>query len=71
MMCLSVGKATVEECLKIIKDVQLAEIRLDLNIYTDEELEVIFSSDTKLIATCREGKFTCDERKLLLSKRTP
>jgi 3-dehydroquinate dehydratase type I len=68
MICLSVGKASKDECLEIIKDADLAEIRLDLNIYTDEEIEEIFSSDTQLIATCREGKYTCDERKLLLSK---
>ena len=68
MICLSVGKATVEECLEIIKDAELAEIRLDLNIYTDEELEQIFSSHKNLIATCREGKFNNDERKLIIRK---
>ena len=68
MMCLSVGKATVEECLEIIKDAELAEIRLDLNIYTEEELERIFSSGTNLIATCREGKYDNSERKYLMRK---
>ncbi|MBN2788699.1 MAG: type I 3-dehydroquinate dehydratase [Candidatus Delongbacteria bacterium] len=68
MICLSVGKAKVNECLEIIKGSEIAEIRLDLNIYTDEELELIFSSHNNLIATCREGKYNLDERKLLLSK---
>jgi len=68
MVCLSIGKASVEECLEILKDAELAEIRLDLNIYTDDELEQIFSCHNNLIATCREGKYTCDERKLLVAK---
>ncbi|MDA3886943.1 MAG: type I 3-dehydroquinate dehydratase [Candidatus Delongbacteria bacterium] len=68
MICLSIGQASVEECIDIIKDTELAEIRLDLNIYTDDELELIFSSHKNLIATCREGKYTSDERKLLVAK---
>ena len=68
MMCLSVGQATAEECLDLIKDAELAEIRLDLNIYTEEELEKIFSSGANLIATCREGKFNASERKYLMRK---
>ncbi len=68
MICLSVGKASVEECLEIIKDTELAEIRLDLNIYHEEDIQRIFSSGANLIATCREGKYNNEERKNLISK---
>ncbi|MCK5760924.1 MAG: type I 3-dehydroquinate dehydratase [Candidatus Delongbacteria bacterium] len=68
MLCLSVGKATVEECLEIIKNSELSEIRLDLNIYHEEDIKRIFSSGANLIATCREGKYNNDERKNIISK---
>ena len=68
MICLSIGKASVEECLEIIKDSELSEIRLDLNIYHEEDIKKIFSSGANLIATCREGKYNNEERKDLLSK---
>ena len=68
MICLSIGKATVEECLEIIKDAELAEIRLDLNIYHEDETEKIFSSGANLIATCREGKYNPIERKFIMQK---
>ena len=68
MICLSIGQATVEECLEIIKDSELSEIRLDLNIYHEEDIKRIFSSGANLIATCREGKYNNEERKDLLSK---
>ena len=56
MICTSIQGKTLEEILAILdsRDVEMAEIRLDLCELDEEEIEALFSgSDVPLIATCR------------------
>lgn len=68
MICVSVGNIGYRELNDLLQSEELAEIRLDLNDFTDKELKKIFSSPAKTIVTCRPGKFTETERirKLML-----
>ncbi|VVB57388.1 Shikimate dehydrogenase (NADP(+)) [uncultured archaeon] len=54
MICVSLIGPTVRDCLAQLKEVSLAEIRMDLISDLDEGgVKKIFSSPVKLIATCR------------------
>ncbi|MBS3067078.1 type I 3-dehydroquinate dehydratase [Candidatus Micrarchaeota archaeon] len=68
-VCVSIGDCSVEECIKSLQDLELAEIRLDkinAKLSTDD-VKNIFSQKLKLIATCRATKTLNDtERKNLL-----
>ncbi|MDP4187390.1 MAG: type I 3-dehydroquinate dehydratase [Bacteroidota bacterium] len=68
MICISFCEPDFAKCLYQVKKEELAEIRLDLVDYSEEEIKQIFSCGTKLIATCRAGKFTDEERKAKLVK---
>jgi 3-dehydroquinate dehydratase-1 len=48
--------------MEILDSVQMAEIRLDLNNFTDEETGRIFSHSTPTIATCRPGKTRTEDQ---------
>lgn len=52
-ICLTIGNVTYDEVLKHLNDVLLAEIRMDLLDFSDEQFSLIFSQDKKLIATYR------------------
>lgn len=69
MICVSIQHKSVRQTVEILKKVEMAEIRLDLCDFDDEQIQTIFQSDTPLIATCRasDGNFRDSERKLLLS----
>jgi 3-phosphoshikimate 1-carboxyvinyltransferase len=54
MICVSIQNKDYQEILEILKEVEMAEIRLDRCALEDEEMEQLFSdSDVPLIATCR------------------
>lgn len=53
MLCVSLGKATFEECFKALKKYDLCELRLDRLKLKDAELKKIFSSSKNTIATFR------------------
>ncbi len=55
MICVSIQNKTCEEILALLSRVEMAEIRLDRCVLSEEELEEVFSSDTPTIATCRIG----------------
>ncbi|MCS7281674.1 MAG: type I 3-dehydroquinate dehydratase [Desulfobacterota bacterium] len=66
MVCVSIGCVSVDECLKILKNVEFAEIRIDRMGIGIEEVRKIFSSHTNLIATCRDPSIPHEKRKELL-----
>lgn len=62
MICVSLGNIGFNRCLELLLKVECAEIRLDLLDLTDEEVKLIFSEPCALVATCRPGRFTEEER---------
>ena len=65
-ICVSIGNTPFDAIPGILAQVDMAEIRLDLAEFSDEELKVLFSSHNNLIATCREGEYDDPERERLL-----
>lgn len=62
MICVSLAEKDPATCLEVLERVEMAEIRLDLNGFTDEDIIRIFSARKKLIATCRPGNYSDAER---------
>ncbi len=56
MICVAISECNLETCLSVLDTVQMAEIRLDLNNFTPDEIHKIFSHQTPTIATCRPDK---------------
>ncbi|MEW6528945.1 MAG: type I 3-dehydroquinate dehydratase [Candidatus Micrarchaeota archaeon] len=56
-ICVSIAEPNVEKCLKALKNIEFAEIRLDRMNVSEEDVKKIFSKKRKtLIATCRPGE---------------
>jgi 3-dehydroquinate dehydratase type I len=68
MLCVSISNLDFNGCLEALQGQEMAEIRLDLLSLSLEEVEKIFSLPVKLIATCRPGKQTPENRIKLLVK---
>lgn len=66
MICVSIAESTAGECLKALAGLAFAEIRMDRMQLTVNDVRDIFSAGIDLIATCRPGAFSEDERKQLL-----
>lgn len=66
MICVSLAEKTFKDCLKALEDVEFAEIRMEKMDVTAEEINTLFSSHSKLIATCRPGFQEKDKRQELL-----
>lgn len=62
MICVSVIEPDFNECLKLIKKVGLAEIRLDEVNFTDEQIKHLFALQVRTVATCRPGRYSDEER---------
>ncbi|MBN1158658.1 MAG: type I 3-dehydroquinate dehydratase [Bacteroidales bacterium] len=62
MICVSIGEKNLEICLAYLEKPEIAEIRLDLTEFSDAETEQVFALKKKLIATCRPGKYSDDQR---------
>ena len=70
MICTTLQHKSYEEILSILDDpwVELAEIRLDRCVLSDEEIEDLFgNSDVPLVATCRIAEAGAEEAERLLS----
>jgi 3-dehydroquinate dehydratase type I len=65
-ICASIREETFDDVLSALISINLAEIRLDLSRLTISQIKMIFSSEKQLIATCREGFYSKDERLELL-----
>lgn len=66
MICVCLCETDFDKCLEMTKKFDMAEIRLDLTGFKKPEIEKIFSSGAKLIATYRPGKISENNRKELL-----
>jgi|WetSurMetagenome_2_1015567.scaffolds.fasta_scaffold59834_2 3-dehydroquinate dehydratase-1 len=66
MICVSLAEESLNGCLSALKEIEFAEIRLDRMGPTLQDVWTLFSSHGQLIATCRPGRFTDDDRKVLL-----
>ncbi len=66
MICVSLSLNDPEEILRLLKTIEFAEIRLDLVTLGAAEVRRIFSGSSRLIATCRRGGRTEEERESLL-----
>jgi 3-dehydroquinate dehydratase-1 len=66
MICIALADLTFAECLQAVKNLEFAEIRLDLLDFSPDQIQMIFSANRNLIAACRSGKYMEDERKALL-----
>ena len=53
MICVAISDTNIEKCISVLDEVQMAEIRLDLNDFTEGDIRQIFSHNTPTIATCR------------------
>jgi 3-dehydroquinate dehydratase-1 len=66
MICVSIGEGTLEECLRVLEKIEFAEIRMENLPIGTKETHLLFSGHPRLIATCRPGTMTEQERKDLL-----
>jgi 3-dehydroquinate dehydratase type I len=66
MICVSIAEPTLEECRAALKGLEFAEIRIDKTSLTPVETKELFAEPLKLIATCRPGPRSDDERLALL-----
>lgn len=55
-ICVSISEQTAESCMKALRGLKLAEIRLDKMKLDDEDIRMVFSTQVRLVATCRPGK---------------
>jgi 3-dehydroquinate dehydratase-1 len=62
MICVSLAERTLEECRAALKGLELAEIRIDKTELTLADIRELFADPVKLIATCRPGSRSEDER---------
>jgi 3-dehydroquinate dehydratase-1 len=66
MICVSIAEPTPEACLRAMKGLRFAEIRIDkIEGVKGDDIRRIFSRRVRLIATCRPGKIG-DRKKLAL-----
>ncbi|MDA3842959.1 MAG: type I 3-dehydroquinate dehydratase [Candidatus Kapabacteria bacterium] len=70
-LCISVAEVDFEECMMIIKshkmqDHKLLELRLDDCDFDKEQVKHLFSYSVDIVATCRPGSKTDEQRKTLL-----
>jgi 3-dehydroquinate dehydratase-1 len=68
MICVSLAEPSVAACLAALKGLDFAEIRMDMMKLTLEEIPQLFSGNRALIATCRPGGRSDEERKRLLMR---
>lgn len=67
MICVAIQESNVDRCIEMTKNLELAEIRIDLCRFNNEEVREVFSkSPAKLIATCRPVDMTTERQKELL-----
>ena len=68
MICVAISEPSLDKILVLLRNVEMAEIRLDMMDLSDKEIEIVSSQPVHLIATCRLGKFNDRERKKKLIK---
>ena len=67
MICVSLAEETPVKCIRALKGIDFAEIRIDKMTCSIEDIKKIFSQHSCLIATCRPGAMDDKTRKALLT----
>jgi 3-dehydroquinate dehydratase I len=62
MICASIAEKSVDLCIEWLNKVDMAEIRIDLSEFNNDEIRKVFSQKKKIIATCRPGKIKTEDR---------
>jgi 3-dehydroquinate dehydratase-1 len=62
MICASIAEKDLGKCIQALDMVEMAEIRIDLAEFSNDEIRSVFSKRRKTIATCRPGKIREEER---------
>jgi 3-dehydroquinate dehydratase type I len=62
MICVAISDKNMDNCLATLKNVEMAEIRLDLTEFNLNDIKKIFSRHNKLIATHRPDKHSDEDR---------
>lgn len=63
MICVSLNVSDFSECLKMLKSLEFAEVRLDKAHFSSEQIREIFSLPKSLIVTCRPSYCSEEKRK--------
>jgi 3-dehydroquinate dehydratase I len=66
MICVSIAEPSVERCVKALKGLDFAEIRMEGMELGIDSIKAIFAQPLSLIATCRPGNLDDGKRKQLL-----
>jgi 3-dehydroquinate dehydratase-1 len=66
MICICIANKNYDQCRRILKREECAELRLDLLDLTIDQVKRLFMIPVKTVATCRQGKFNDNERMALL-----
>jgi 3-dehydroquinate dehydratase-1 len=66
MICSCIAYKSYDQCRRILNHAELSELRLDLLDLTKDQVKRLFSMAVKIIATCRKGKYSEEERLELL-----
>jgi 3-dehydroquinate dehydratase type I len=67
MICVVLADLTFPEVKTLLKQEEMAEIRLDLLNLNRDQIAAIFQSHPRLVATCRKGRHSDQERQALLA----
>lgn len=62
MICVSISDKNKNNCLHMLEKVEMAEIRLDLTAFSNEEIDEVFQHPTPKIATCRFENTSLEEQ---------
>ena len=62
MICVSLGKISVNEALQICKEVKIVEIRADLLLWSKDDYKKIIATGVKTVFTCRPGQLNERDR---------
>ncbi len=67
MICVALAELNFAEIMAILKTEEMVEIRIDLLNLTETQIIAIFRSHPNLVATCRKGRYSDEERQALLA----
>lgn len=66
MICVSIAEPTLDDCLAAVKGLDFVEVRVDKTGLSLVDVKQLFAESVKMIATCRPGTRTEDERLAIL-----
>jgi 3-dehydroquinate dehydratase I len=67
MICVAISDRSLEKCLTTLDGCEMAEIRLDLTGFNEDDIRQVFTHKTPTIATCRPEKTNATDQLTRLS----